>query len=236
VAKSNKKGADFERSICKMLSLWFSHGKQEDIFWRTAGSGARATTRAKKGLSTSDHAGDICAIDIVGKPLTDIVLFELKRGYSSKTPSKSISLIAFIDKLSKEKDPILLKWMDKLDEETKTHGRKFWLCIFKRDRKQAVIGMMKSTFDYINDRNVNRYIWPPFGPSADIYIKSKIFRFMLFEDFLKWATPEGITRKIKRRGEPITQKQWENISKTWVPVKKQEQNQKPRKIKRRLDI
>lgn len=76
------KGSDFERLVCKQLSLWWSDGKNDDIFWRTAGSGARATNRAKQAKSTVAGHGDILAYHSDGEPLLRLFCFELKRGYN----------------------------------------------------------------------------------------------------------------------------------------------------------
>lgn len=43
------KGSVFEREICKALGRWWTDGERDDIFWRTAGSGARATCRLERG-------------------------------------------------------------------------------------------------------------------------------------------------------------------------------------------
>ena len=79
------KGSSFEREICRKLSLWFSNGTAEDWYWRTAGSGARATVRAKSGKTTRGHYGDICATCPEAEPLLKKITFELKRGYNHAT-------------------------------------------------------------------------------------------------------------------------------------------------------
>lgn len=208
MAKS-KKGSTFERGMCKRLSMWFSHNERDDIFWRTAGSGARATIRMKNsGKMTSDSAGDICAIHPSAKPLTRLCIFELKRGYTQKNRSAGISLLTIIDKLIKEKDPILIEWYKKLEGELKDHKRKFGFIIFQRDRKNACITFRQSTFLYLNQRNDKKYYQPPFGPTARIMLWDLDIVVMKLEDFLEWCGPEVITRKIKRRqkGEPYEQR------------------------------
>ncbi len=57
------KGSNFEREICKLLSLWWTNDKRDDIFWRTSGSGARATTRSKTKQKTFGQYGDVQATD-----------------------------------------------------------------------------------------------------------------------------------------------------------------------------
>jgi hypothetical protein len=232
----SKKGSAFERDTCKQLSLWFSHGERDDIFWRTAGSGARATCRAKQGLMTADSAGDICAIHPSAKCFTRISIWELKRGYSAKNSNRGISLLTIIDKLTAEKPPILVEWWTKLIEELKTHKRKFGFIIFKRDRKNACIAMHTSTFDYLNRRNKKKYYWPPFGPNATIYTNGLELRIMQLEDFLEWCEPETLTRKTIRRqkGEPYEQKESQGSQGRRLKRRsKAKEIPKRRKIKRR---
>ncbi len=72
------KGGGFERRICKELSLWVSHGKREDLFWRSAMSGGRSTVARKKGKHLPASAGDISAIDPLGAVLTEHFFIECK--------------------------------------------------------------------------------------------------------------------------------------------------------------
>ncbi len=72
------KGAAFERSICVKLSLWVSHGKHEDCFWRASMSGGRSTVAARRGKRLAAQAGDISCIHPIGAPLTDRFYLECK--------------------------------------------------------------------------------------------------------------------------------------------------------------
>ena len=83
MSKSSK-GSEFERQIAKQLSLWWSNGKRDDIFWRTSQSGGRSTQRMKSKTATANSAGDIGYIDACGKILTDNILIECKAGYTNK--------------------------------------------------------------------------------------------------------------------------------------------------------
>lgn len=79
--RGKNKGNAFERRICQKLSLWWSEGKREDIFWRSASSGGVATMRSKRGKTMAGQSGDISAIHESGMPLTRLCTVELKRGY-----------------------------------------------------------------------------------------------------------------------------------------------------------
>ena len=214
MAKSQK-GSKFEREICKQLSMWFTKNRRDDIFWRTAGSGARATCRAKQGKMTADSGGDICAIHESGKYLTSNSIWELKKGYTKGSPANKIGILPFIDNLPTENYPLILKWVRKLQEEAQTHNREMWFIIFKRDRKQAVICMDSSTLAILNKRNPYRYNWPPFGPVAMVYIDKLCLVFFQLDRFLKWCSPNSITNRIKRRRKKLdTCKFKENLDST----------------------
>ena len=72
-----QKGSGYERDICKRLSLWVSAGQHEDLFWRSAMSGGRATVGLKRGVSLR-QAGDICSVSPEGHALTNVFYCECK--------------------------------------------------------------------------------------------------------------------------------------------------------------
>lgn len=75
---SKQKGSAFEREVCKQLSRWVSHGKREDLFWRSAMSGGRATVAGRRGTTLASQAGDISSVDKAGHVLTNEFYFETK--------------------------------------------------------------------------------------------------------------------------------------------------------------
>lgn len=72
------KGSEFERVVCKKLSLLISKGQRTDLLWRSAMSGGRATIQFNKGESNKTQTGDISAIAAEGAFLVEKYLFELK--------------------------------------------------------------------------------------------------------------------------------------------------------------
>lgn len=79
---ASSKGPNFEREIPRDLSLWWSGGERDDIFWRVKGSGSRAKSRLRQhGKTTYGQHGDIKAEDPIGAPLIEVVTLELKNGY-----------------------------------------------------------------------------------------------------------------------------------------------------------
>ena len=138
------KGAEFERDICKKLSLWWTEGERDDVFWRTSGSGSRATTRGKLSIDTAYSHGDVTFIDPIGKPFIDACLIELKRGYTD-----SISILDLLDRPSGKMR--LVEWWDKAHEEKVFSGRKWTIIIFKRNRREPCVLMCWEMFKQLRD-------------------------------------------------------------------------------------
>jgi hypothetical protein len=106
------KGSTFERKICRRLSLWISKGKDEDVFWRSSTSGARATINRKRGKMLPRQAGDICSVSPEGHVLTDVWFIELKH-------HRSLQLMRFIF----EADGKLMRFWEKTQEEAKAYDK-----------------------------------------------------------------------------------------------------------------
>lgn len=133
MSKSSK-GASFERETCRALSTWFSSGVSDDWFWRSAGSGGMATTRAKKGKATYGQNGDIQATHPEGAPLTRLFSIELKRGYSK--------VDHFGDIFDKPDKLVAGKFEEFIDQAIRSHkneGTRWWMLIQRRDRRDALV-------------------------------------------------------------------------------------------------
>jgi hypothetical protein len=126
------KGADFERDISRTLSLWWSHGERDDIFWRTSMSGGRATVRRKAGKATAYQAGDITATDPIGAPLIKATVIELKRGYARWC------VLDLLDAKSPTKT-VLGGFLTQVQEELKQAGIRNFLLICKRDGRSPFV-------------------------------------------------------------------------------------------------
>jgi hypothetical protein len=137
------KGSAFERLICTRLSLWWSDGENDAIFWRTSQSGGRATTRRKKDKDTFGQAGDIAAVDPIGQPLMRMFAMELKRGYSGFSP------FDVVDRAKGMKPQTFETWVRQASRSSVESKSVSWLIIFKRDRRQAMAAMPYSTWEAI---------------------------------------------------------------------------------------
>jgi hypothetical protein len=78
VVNGKNKGNQFERDMCRRLSIWISDGKRDDLLWRSNSSGGQFTQRAKTKGGFESQAGDIVSIDPLSKPFMDLCTVELK--------------------------------------------------------------------------------------------------------------------------------------------------------------
>jgi len=213
---NKRKGSNYERDICKQLSKWYSENENDDIFWRTAGSGARATQRMKRSCLTTNSAGDVCALDKSGYPLTSNYLIEIKRGYGNKVITRrskktgketnsvqtGISLMDIVDKFvyqkqRKSKPPILIQWLEKAYAEAKQNKIKEVILIFKRDKKQSCIVLSKKTFELLRENN-GRWVYPHCGPLVTVWYDKWEFVVARLEDFFAWCRPQAFFKKLKK--------------------------------------
>lgn len=126
-SKGKQKGSAFERKVCKQLSLWVSNGENEDLFWRSAMSGGRATVGQRKGKNHARHAGDISATSVEGHGLTDEWYVECK-AYKN---------LAIDSAMIKGTGP-LIKFWDEAVLQAQQYGRKPML-IAKQNQVPVIV-------------------------------------------------------------------------------------------------
>ena len=185
MAKGHGKGSNFERKICKQLSLWWT-GDRDDVFWRSSTSGARAKTRSKVGQSTFGQYGDIQATDPIGQPLIDMFTFELKIGY------KNSSVADVLDKGPKGAKQNWEKWIEQVRGDHKNAGSLYWALITKRDRREPVIFIHRRAYKRLQLLSVTL----PMNGNSIHMIKTRLeFKNIIafpLEDFLKHVNPKVI--------------------------------------------
>jgi len=151
MAKGKGKGSAFERKFSVDVSMWYSEGERDDIFYRSATSGGRSTQRAKLGKTTANSAGDICYIDGIGMPLLMFCIFELKVGYGNysawdildQAKQKSNQKIRSLQKLE--------KFLGQVTNDAELAGVKYPMLVSKRDKRLPVITMPRELFNELTD-------------------------------------------------------------------------------------
>lgn len=129
MVNSKAKGAAFERRICKQLSLWISDGMRDDLLWRSAMSGGRATLQVKNlpNKKRYNQCGDISAISREGQDFLEVFFVDCKFLNSLK-----------IDAWIYGSEGCLPNMWDKVLLEAKTHNR-VPLVVAKQNNKPELI-------------------------------------------------------------------------------------------------
>jgi hypothetical protein len=168
---ANEKGSGFERDEARFLSLWWTEGERDDVFWRNRVKVTSKTPNAERQL------GDICVAHTIGLPFIETFNVELKSGYSyfnAKRAKKENDAIN-AKRIANGKEPIPLTvrntpWdlLDVIDRNVKDENLEiiqFWnqcktdadlsgripLLIFKRDYKLPVVCVEVETMRDIAD-------------------------------------------------------------------------------------
>lgn len=188
--KGKPKGNGYEREVCRLLSMWWSDGTDDNVFWRSASSGGRATQRGKKGKNTTGHYGDISATDHVGAPFLKAITLEIKRGYSTS------SIQDLIDKREGAATQEYEKWILQAQVSRKLSGAYAWGIILRRNQRQALI-----TFPSVLIREIHKAqgkVIPRIVPTASVEFIAEVgeeemnITVMLLESFFMYITPEMV--------------------------------------------
>jgi hypothetical protein len=126
MVNSKQKGAQFERDVCVALSKWVSRGKKEDVFWRSAMSGGRATVAQKRGKRLSSQVGDISCINPMGANFINAFAVECK--FYAKLDFEGLLT-------GKGK---LLEFWKTIKNQSEFHG-KFAFLVAKQNRTPAMV-------------------------------------------------------------------------------------------------
>jgi hypothetical protein len=166
-----QKGSEFERQICKSLSLWVSKGKRDDLYWRSAMSGGRATVQGKRGKVNTSQVGDISCIDPEGQELVNKYVIECKNYKDLHIESliygtpKNGSILEFWNVLC-----ILAKGVNKLP-----------MLIAKQNQKPAIVLLTHNS--YLIGPSV--YFQETFLVDNALLFPFDMLLKMEFEDFIK---------------------------------------------------
>ena len=191
------KGENFERDQCRFLSLWWTEGKHDDVFWR---SRVRATRRSP---DAKHQLGDIKADSPEGEGLMKVFNIELKAGYSVGKKGKKVKnvpwdLLDLID-YRKGSEDLEKKQIIKFWRQTVTDAKiseRIPLLIFSRDYHQPVVCIRDSLMDEFEQHNgtyKDRYLmfYPEYFTDKD-ELKSECLVLCRAEAFFEWLSPETV--------------------------------------------
>ena len=181
------KGSQFERDFSRSLSLWWTGGERDDVFWRSQNSGGRATVRSRVGKKTSGQYGDIAATDKLGEPLLRIFTFELKRGYNAASAGNDF------DSVTGKKATLFTQFVMQAENAAKRAGSLYWALLTRRDRRGEIVTVptasLKTTFRFAktNYENLMRISGKLTGRDGYIDMTS-----MSLDNFFAYCDPSKI--------------------------------------------
>lgn len=188
-----RKGSAYEREICQELSYWWSHGKDDNIFYRSQSSGGRATSRKKRNKETSSNHGDITCVDKAGRRFIKVVTVEIKRGYSKNT---------IFDLIDKRTDALQTweKHILQAMESSSNAGSLSWMIISKRNFRKAVVILpmfFVDTLISVGAKLDAEEICPGVSLKVQLGGQEEYICVVLLSQFLKQVKPRMI-RKLHR--------------------------------------
>jgi len=174
------KGSAYERELASLFSLWWSEGKRDDIFGRSAGSGGRFTARRKSGKDTFLQGGDIVATDAEGEPLMKALLIEAKTGYGTKVSGEIVrwDILDFMD--SRQEKPVLAKMWEQCYRDAAISNRTPVL-IFRRNRRSPCMLIEKQFFNELSD-----FYGTFTGNRIDLSVADITGVIIALQDFFSW--------------------------------------------------
>lgn len=182
------KGDNFERDQCRFLSLWWTQGKRDDVFWRNRTRVTSKTPHAERQL------GDLISTHPMSIPMIRMFNVEFKTGYSKTkkgTRVKNIpwDVLDLIDSTKPKGHKIFDEFWEQTITDAKISGR-IPLLIFKRDFHVPVVATLHSDVRKLEDYN-------GFSELRQILIAKEdcdgdFIRLFRRDDFFNWLNPETI--------------------------------------------
>jgi hypothetical protein len=188
----SKKGSKYERQFSVMLSLWWTNGKNDDCFWRTAGSGGRARRRGAQKRTHGQH-GDICATHPDGESLTKLLTLELKCGYNRDTIANLLDQVPGAARQEYE------TWLGKTIEAASQAGTVSWLLVHHRDRRSNIVFFPDELFEALLSLGCFASLPCPFSTFC-VKVDGKVIKIhsMKLSSFFNQVDPADIKRLVKR--------------------------------------
>lgn len=195
------KGSDFEREICKRLSMWWTDQKRDDVFWRSSQSGGRATQRRKFGKDTYGSEGDVAAVDPIGTPLLEFATIELKRGSSIGCAG---DLIDVRDSEAIRPFEAAINQAVEAHHAAKSLG---WILLCKRDHRKEMVYIQTKIFSMLA-KKIAGLTDPPivqfgiFVNCQGTMCETRYFIAMSLVHFLERVKPADIKKCLHENKEP----------------------------------
>lgn len=182
-----RNGPEWERQFCKLLSAWWLQDPDADaVFWRTRGSGGRATTRSKKGQQAELHCGDVGALTADAETLTKFVTIELKKGYNQENFHSLLDRPAHLKGTSK-----FSQWIDQASTAAANAKTPYWWVVHRRTGRDALLLAPEPFFT-----TVRRYSLHPRPVALFTLTGTLSVGAMKLDEFFEHTTPGRVRDSI----------------------------------------
>lgn len=170
MGKTNNKrlSGTFEREIAEELSLWWTKGKDDSVFWRSQTSGGRATVRSRKGKKTLGQHSDLCPTAPCAFPMIRAAVIEIKKGYAKH------SLQDLIDTMARgghdEAPSMTGQWLQKAIHDHQCEGSYSWMIITRRNSRKKMVILDQKLYEILRllrtgvdkiSRRIHIFAWVP---------------------------------------------------------------------------
>lgn len=178
------KGQRWERALARMFSLWLTNGERDDCVWRSQTSGARATTRAAKGLRTAGQYGDLTWTEPSVQAFFSRVVVEAKKGYTD------LDLLALLDGKQGAGNHKLQQFILQAEEAAGNAGSQFFMLALYRDRHHPVAVLPLNFWSWCSQLHGS-------PPNSSLHLTERVrgqcprrYAMLRLEDWLEWMSPE----------------------------------------------
>lgn len=173
-----KLGSEWERKICKFLTMWVTGQEKPYVFWRTPGSGSFVTNNV-----SDDASGDIISILPEGRFFTDIISCEAKTGYNDTDLFKHFKL--------NKNNTIEMFWSQCIRDARKVN--KQGMLIYKKKGLSSLVGIEPYLFSQLNKQKID------LPKSISINFKNELPDMIMFDFEMLFSVmlPKHIKKLLK---------------------------------------
>ena len=177
------KGDSFERDRSRALSLWWSEGKRDDLFWRNR------TRITSKTPNKERQLGDLTTVHTEGIPFIETFNVEFKIGYSKTKKGTRHRVIPWdlLDIIDGKGKTFQEFWQQTTSDAFFSH--RIPMLIFKRDHHSPVVAMYAKDIRKLEELNGTNTKYPFLTVNIVDFQAVELYG---FEAFFQWLRPDVV--------------------------------------------
>jgi len=177
------KGDSFERDRSRALSLWWSDGERDDLFWRNRTRITSNTPNKERQL------GDLTTVHTDGIPFIETFNVEFKIGYSKTRKGVRHKVIPWdLLDLIDGKGRVFIDFWDQTTSDAFLSQR-IPMLIFKRDHHSPVVAMYAMAVRRLEELNGRNTKYPFLTVNIVEHTPIELYG---FDEFFRWLRPDVV--------------------------------------------